>query len=131
MLQARLQKVEDAWLHERSIDHTTYQTQRDHLRHDLDDIEAELPASETDDAEIDSVLSFATSVLGNTTDLWKKSALTERQCLQQVLFPNGLEFDGRQFGNVETCLVFSLLAAEGSEKPRMASPTGFEPVSWP
>ena len=57
--------------------------------------------------------------------------LDQKQQLQQVLFPEGLRFDGEEFGTAVTCLAFKQLGENEPAESGMASPTGFEPVFWP
>ena len=61
-------------------------TQRDRLRCELDEIQAALPDDDGEEAEIESVLSFAAGVLTNSAQLWKPSAVDERQCLRQLIW---------------------------------------------
>jgi hypothetical protein len=50
--------------------------------------------------------------------------LVRKQRLQQVLFPEGLRFDGEKFATAATCLAFKKLGANGGPESGMASPTG-------
>jgi hypothetical protein len=54
-----------------------------------------------------------------------------KQRLQQVLFPEGLKFDGERFGTAVTCLAFKQMAECEGENSSLASPPGFEPGFWP
>jgi hypothetical protein len=69
--------------------------------------------------------------LTNAARLWVEIDLDEKQRLQQVLFPEGLQFDGEKFGTGVTCLAFKKIPGSGEPGSGMASPTGFEPVFWP
>jgi site-specific DNA recombinase len=130
-LQARLGRVEDAFLHERAIDRRTFESQRDRLRAEISTIETEMPDSALEAADVEDVLAFAEHVLSDTSRVWSDSGLNQKQCLQQVLFPTGLAFDGERFGTAATCLAFRHLEGNGEGGSSVASPTGFEPVSWP
>lgn len=74
--------------------------------------------------DIDGVLAFAEHVLANASRLWMELGLDQKQRLQQVLFPEGLRFDGEKFGTAVTCLAFKQLAQSGEEKSSLASPAG-------
>ena len=43
---------------------------------------------------------------------------------QQVLFPEGLKFDGERFGTAVTCLAFKQMPGIGDGKSSLASPRG-------
>ena len=47
-----------------------------------------------------------------------------KQELQQALFPEGVSFDGEEFGTAVTCLAFKQLADNGEAESSLASPTG-------
>src|ERR1035437_363579 len=50
--------------------------------------------------------------------------LDQKQQLQQALFPEGLRFDGEEFGTAVTCLAFKQLDENGKPKSGVASPPG-------
>ena len=130
-LRRRLQRVEDAFIHERAIDPQTYEAQRDKLRDQVTLAELELSEARTELLDVDGILGFAEYVLTRARRLWMELELDQKQRLQQVLFPEGLAFDGEGFGTVITCLAFKKLGENGESKSGVASPTGFEPVFWP
>ena len=55
------------------------------------------------------MLAFADKLILRPTRLWVESSPDHRQRLQRTLFPNGIEFDGEEFGTDSTPLFFSLL----------------------
>jgi hypothetical protein len=81
--------------------------------------------------DVDGVLAFAEHVLTNAARLWMELGLDQKHRLQQVLFPEGLRFDGERFGTAVTCLAFKQLAEDGEAESRLASPAGFEPSGYP
>ena len=129
--QQRLDRIDEAFLHERSIDRQSYERQRDQLREQLALAQMELSAAGENELDIEGALAFAEHLLTNAARLWMELALDQKQQLQQVLFPEGLRFDGEKFGTAVTCLAFKQLAVSEGEKARLASPPGFEPGSWP
>ena len=104
--QQRLDRIEDAFLHERSIDRQTYERQRDKLREQLSLAEIELSDAVLDDLDVEEVLGFAEHVLTNAARLWAELGIDGKQELQQALFPQGLSFDGQEFGTAVTSLAF-------------------------
>ena len=127
----RLDRVDEAFLHERSIDRQTYERQRDQLREQLALTEIELNDAVLSRLDIDGVLAFAEYVMTNAARLWMELSLGQRQQLQKALFPNGLHFDGEKFGTAITCLAFKQLGETGEVKSDVASPPGFEPGFQP
>ncbi len=120
----RLDRVDEAFLHERSIDRQTYERQRDQLREQVALAEIELNDMVIGQLDIDGVLAFAEHVMTNAARLWMELGLNQRQQLQKALFPEGLRFDGEKFGTAVTCLAFKQLAENGELKSGVASPTG-------
>jgi hypothetical protein len=119
----RLDRIDDAFLHERSIDRHTYERQRDQAREQLALAEMELSAAAESQFDIDGVLAFAEHLLTNATQMWMELDLDQKQQFQQVLFPEGLRFDSERFGTAVTCLAFKQLAEDGQPESGMASPS--------
>ena len=88
--------------------------------------ESELNDAVIEQLDVDGVLGFAEHVIENAAHLWTHLGLDEKQRLQQVLFPEGLSFDGEKFGTAVTCLAFKKLDGNGGSESGMASPPGFE-----
>ena len=127
-LRTRLDRVEDAFLHQQTIDRASYERQRDRLREELALAEMELSGAVISQLDVEGILGFAEHVLTDAARLWADVALNEKQLLQQAVFPEGLRFDGERFGTAITCLAFKQLAQDSGAESGVASPTGFEPV---
>ena len=130
-LRRRLDRVEVAFTQTQSIDRMSYERQRDKLREDLALVEMESTEAKLDELDIEGVLAFAENVLTDTAGLWVAASLNQKQCLQNVLFPEGLKFDGKEFGTAATCLAFKQLKQLEVTENRVASPPGFEPGFQP
>ena len=130
-LQARLGKLEEAFIYERSIDVTVYERQRDKLQEDLALAELELHEARIDHTDVEGVLGFAEHLLTNLGRMWLEASMRQRQQIQNAVFPEGLPFNGREFGTAPTCLAFSNLPGFGVQEKGMASPPGFEPGFQP
>lgn len=118
----RLDRIDDAFLHERTIDRQTYERQRDQLREQVALAEMELADAVLEQFDVEGVLGFAEYLLGNVERLWMELGLDQKQQLQRVLFPEGLRFDGEKFGTAVTCLAFKQLAENGELESSLASP---------
>ena len=126
-LRARIERVESAFLYDRSIDRRTYEGQLAKLREDLTLAEMERNAAQLEQLDIDGVLAFASHVLSNSAALWNAAGPDERASLQSALLPRGVEWTTDGFGTVVTSAAFSYLRGMDSEKSSLASPPGFEP----
>jgi hypothetical protein len=84
----------------------------------------------TEHLDVDGI-GFAEYLLTDVSRLWMELPLDQKQRLQQVLFPEGLKFDGTEFGTAATCLAFKQMAESEGERSSVASPPGFEPGFWP
>ena len=127
----RLDHVEEAFLYKNTIDQATYERQRDKLREDVALAKIELHEVELEELDVEGVLAFAEHLLTNAARLWMEASLDQKQRLQTVFFPEGLQFDGEEFGTALTCLAFKQLWEDSEAGTSLASPTGFEPVSQP
>jgi hypothetical protein len=115
-VRARLRRLDEAFLYESSVDRATYEEQRDKLREEL--TLAELELSEREWSSSTSTARSprqAISVLNNASALWIDAPLDDRLRLQEVLFPQGLVWDGAGFQTPVMCLSFYHLGpVEGS-----------------
>src|SRR4051812_24181808 len=96
-IRAKLRRLDEAFLYESSIDRTTYEELRDKLREELTLAELELSEAQVEQFDIDSALAKAIGVLNNASVLWIDASLEDRLRLQEVLFPQGLVWDGNAF----------------------------------
>lgn len=127
----RLDRLDEVFVFERRIDEQTYKRQRDLLRDELALAETELNEAVIEHLDVEGVLAFAEHLLADAARLWVELRLEQKQQLQKALFPEGLEFDGEQFGTAATAFVFKDLAVENGAGDGLASPPGFEPGFWP
>ena len=74
-----------------------------------------------------AVLKFAEHFMLNDARLWWEFSSDQKQRLQKVLFPEGVQFEGGTIQTAVTCLVFNLLPEMEGEKFRMATLPGIEP----
>ena len=108
-----------------------YSDQNQRLTMDIEAAELELRETESQFLDLEGVLTFAEKIITSPARLWLESSLNERQRLQQTFFPDGVTFDGREFGTPSSSSFFSLLGSISNRESHLASPTGFEPVLSP
>ena len=130
-IRLRLDRVEEAFVQTRSIDGNSYERQRDKLREDLALVEMESADAKLEELDVEGVLAFSETLLTDASRLWLSASLDQKQRLQSVLFPAGLQFDGREFGTAVTCLAFRQLEDCDATENGVASPPGFEPGFQP
>ncbi len=127
-LQARLERLEEAFIYERAIDKRVYQRQRDRVQQDLASAERDLDDARIRQWDVEGILAFAEHLIANIAAVWLEADLAQRQAIQRAIFPEGLPFDGNAFGTAVTCLFFNRLQRNPDAENDLASPTGFEPV---
>ena len=128
LTQARLERLEEAFIYERSIGNAVYEKQRSRIQQNLALAELELDDARLQQWDVEGVLAFAEHLITNLAAIWLDASLRQRQAIQQTTFPEGLPFDGRSFGTAPTCLLFNTLQKISGGPDDLASPTGFEPV---
>jgi site-specific DNA recombinase len=94
VIQAKLDKLDDAYLFEERIDRDTYERQRDRLREEMTIAQMVKHSSDLDEMDVEGILAFAERVLPRASDIWIQASLAQRQQLQKLFFPEGIAFDG-------------------------------------
>src|SRR6185503_331992 len=130
-LKARRQRVIDAFLHDRSIDKSTYQDQVNLLNEEITLTDLEIYDTKIEELDLEAALNFAVSALSNAAAFWNQCSPEQKTRFQRVLFPEGLVFDGEGYRTARTCLAFSYLQKFSRGNSSLASRTGIEPVSPP
>jgi site-specific DNA recombinase len=129
-IQERLDRLDEAFLYERSIDIERYDRHRDKLREELTLAQMDRHATELEEMDVEGILAFAERVLPSASNLWIQSSLAQKQRLQQVFFPEGMRFDGKAIVGTGTTLpVFNYLSAVSDEKKDLVDQAGVEPAT--
>jgi hypothetical protein len=123
---SRKSPVEEAFIYAQSIDFGTYERQRDKVQENLAVADLELHEARIDRIDVEGVLGFAEHLIANAARAWMEASLEQRQQIQSAIFPEGLPFDGREFGTAPTCLAFKQLGKSEGLQNEMASPPGFD-----
>lgn len=97
--------MDEAFLHERSIDIETYDRHCDKLRQELKLAQIERHSTELEEMDVEGVLGFAERILPSASNLWVPSSLAQKQRLQRVFFPDGVSFDGKRLVGTGTTLL--------------------------
>jgi site-specific DNA recombinase len=129
-IREKLDRLDAAFLYERSIDIDTYDRHRDKLGEELTLAQMDRHATELEEMDVEGILAFAERVLPSASSLWVQSSLNQKQRLQQLFFPEGVRFDGKRIvGTGLTLPVFNYLTVAEDSKVRMVDQTGIEPVT--
>jgi len=121
--------LEEAFIYQRRIDPESYEKQRDKLREDMASLETAYRDASLLDIDLESTLTFAEHLVTRAGKLWSEATGDQKRRLQQAFFPEGLEFNGEQFGTAVTCLGFKDLREFSTENEKVASPTGVLPFT--
>jgi DNA invertase Pin-like site-specific DNA recombinase len=129
-IQQKLDRLDEAFLFERSIDIETYDRHAEKLREELTLARIDRHSGQLDELDVEGILAFAERVLPRASDLWVQASLERRQRFQQLFFPDGIAFDGKGFvGTRVTAPAFSYLREIETGNERMVDLTGIEPVT--
>ena len=129
-IQKKLDRLDEAFLFERSIDIETYDRHAEKLREELTLARIDRHSGQLDELDVEGILAFAERVLPRAADLWVQASLEQRQRFQQLFFPQGISFDGNRFvGTRVTAPAFSYLRPIEGANERMVDQTGIEPVT--
>jgi hypothetical protein len=122
LIHQKLDRLDDAFLFQQSIDAQSYERQRDRLREELTLAQIDHHAEATDELDVQGILAFAERILLRASDLWVQASLDYKQRLQQLFFPEGIAFDGNRFNRTAaTAPRFNYLAPSESADEKMGS----------
>lgn len=127
-LKGRRDRLEKAFLYDRSIGRETFARQQNQLGEQLARISREECEEESTRIEVEAVAEFAEGVLRDPVASWRRFPTAAKLTLQELVFPEGLEFDGSGFRTAATSPIYSVLQAVAAGDDGVASPTGFEPA---
>jgi hypothetical protein len=96
-IQDKLDRLDEAFLFERSIDIETYDRHAEKLREELTLVRIARQSGQLEELDVEGILAFAERVLPRAADLWVQASLEQRQRFQQLFFPDGIAFDGNGF----------------------------------
>jgi site-specific DNA recombinase len=129
-IQDKLDRLDEAFLFERSIDIETYDRHGEKLREELTLARIDRHSGQLDELDVEGILAFAERVLPRAADLWVQASLEQRQRFQQLFFPQGISFDGNRFVRTAvTAPAFSYLREIETGKEGLVDLTGIEPVT--
>jgi hypothetical protein len=127
-IQDKLDRLDEAFLFERSIDIETYDRHAEKLREELTLARIDRHSGQLEELDVEGILAFAERVLPRAADLWVQASLDQRQRFQQQFFPDGISFDGNRFVRTGvTAPAFSYLRGIETGNEGLVGQTGVEP----
>jgi hypothetical protein len=91
-IQEKLNRLDEAFLFDRSIDIDTYDRHAEKLRGQLTLARVDRHSAYLDELDVEAILAFAERVLPRAADLWVQASLEQRQRFQQLFYPEGISF---------------------------------------
>ena len=123
-LRERKRKLNDAFVFQQAISREDYEEMRAALNDELATAELNLGQARVDEVEVEKVLDFAENLLLNTAGVWLQCSLEQKQRLQQVLFPLGVEYADGGYRTQETSFLFKGLGGNSKVEELYGSATG-------
>jgi hypothetical protein len=128
-IQDKLDRLDEAFLFERSIDIETYDRHAEKLREELTLARIDRHSGQLEELDVEGILAFAERVLPRAADVWVQASLEQRERFQQLFFPEGIAFDGN--GLVRTAVTataFSYLRGIETGREGWLDQRGFVPA---
>ena len=94
------------------------------LDEELTTAEANLMQAQASELSVEAVLAFAEELLLNVAGVWERCSLDQKQRLQQVLFPCGVEYADGVYRTQQTSFLFKGLLGETAMDEMVGSATG-------
>ena len=130
-LRDKKHKLLETFVYRQEIDSKSYQSELNKLNEESYLSEIDLKDARLEEMDMEGMLNFASYAVSNAARIWVECTLDQKQRFQKSLFPDGIEFLEGKFGTAATSILFSMLEPQRPQKEKMATPTGFEPVSSP
>ncbi len=86
-IQDKLDRLDEAFLFERSIDIETYDRHAEKLREELTLARIDCHSGQLDELDVEGILAFAERVLPRAADLWVQALPDQRSCSNSCSFP--------------------------------------------
>jgi site-specific DNA recombinase len=130
-LQARRERLTEAFVYDQSIDQKAYNSQLAKVEAQEDELLGQDRRPRLSVEALDEALILATALLRNLPDYWNRLAPERRPALLWVVYPSGLTFDGNSFGTASEPFLFHEESLLDDAEEALVAPTGFEPALPP
>jgi hypothetical protein len=123
-MREKLDRLDQAFLFEWSIDIDTYDRHRDKLREELTLAQMDRHTTELEELDVEGILVFAERVLPSASNFWVQPPLAQKQRLQQVFFQTECASAEKACWNRHNPAGFQLLESCFGRKKRFGGPDG-------
>jgi site-specific DNA recombinase len=121
------QRLLEAFVYRREIDRVTYQEQLDKLNEEIAFAEINERDTRMDELDVQTALSQGEFLLLNAPRLWMESSLEQKQRLQEIFFPQGVQYENGAYRTTETSMIFFELEEIPAQKEGLVALPGIEP----
>jgi site-specific DNA recombinase len=105
-IKERKHKLLEAMVYQQTITRSEFEEMRVPLDAELIALEENLRQARVCEVEVEKVLSFAEDLLLNVAGVWERFSLDQKQRLQEVLFPQGIEYQHGVYRTQEMSFLF-------------------------
>ncbi len=126
-LRERKTKLNEAFVYHQTLPREDYLAMKAALEGELALAEIEHREAQSMELDIDAVINFAENIFLDAARVWQEMKLDQKQRFQQVLFPEGVQYEDGVYRTERTCLMFSDLQQEELEKTQLVALPGIEP----
>lgn len=123
-MELKKQKVVDAFVFEKAISKEIYDQQLAKIDEDIAIAKLEMHETESDEFDVEAGVNYAEYVLSDVARLWTEFSDEPKRKLQAVLFPQGVEFSGSEFGTAVTPLIFKMIPKSPTQNAGLVLPVG-------
>lgn len=95
----------------------------------LSGLSLELKQYEIDSGENIELIKHSLSILEDISGVWLDADFEIKKRFQKFLFPQGVSFDGQEFGTTKLPICISTILYNLSKKSCLVDPSGFEPLT--
>ncbi len=126
-LEYQQQRIEDLVING-TFGKTTYNRKKEEINNEMGIYRTRIEELEQSKDSIIEVVTYCKSLLSNLSELWLTSNILVKQKLQRIIFPDGIEFDGKKFRTVVTNKIFGHLHNISTQSENLVSRRGVEPL---
>jgi site-specific DNA recombinase len=124
VLSERKKKLLEAMFYHESLSRADFDEMRVPLEAEIAEVKENLSQARLAETDVDTILAFAEDLLLNAAAVWERCSLDQKQRLQGVLFPQGVEFSDGEYRTQETSFFFKRLDALPRVNEVVGSATG-------
>ena len=129
-IQDKLDRLDEAFLFERSIDIETYDRHAEKLREELTLARIDRHSGQVDELDVEGILGVRRTDSAARVRSVGAGVAQPASAVQQLFFPDGIAFDGNRFiGTGVTAPAFTYLREIRTGNEGLVDQTGIEPVT--